>query len=131
MVCPGLANGGSSAWIMTAATLRICMRVPSGTVMPNCLSMLLKDWVVKGDWFVWSPVPSSPTTRPYPTNALERTPATEAMSFMRSAWANVEAANNAKANSKRCVNIRSEEHTSELQSRGHLVCRLLLEKEKT
>src|SRR5690625_5942676 len=25
-------------------------------------------------------------------------------------------------------NIRSEEHTSELQSRGHLVCRLLLEK---
>src|SRR5690625_5820552 len=25
---------------------------------------------------------------------------------------------------------RSEEHTSELQSRGHLVCRLLLEKKK-
>src|SRR5690625_5328750 len=28
-------------------------------------------------------------------------------------------------------NLRSEEHTSELQSRGHLVCRLLLEKKKT
>src|SRR5690625_5796248 len=27
-------------------------------------------------------------------------------------------------------NLRSEEHTSELQSRGHLVCRLLLEKKK-
>src|SRR5207253_11404615 len=27
-------------------------------------------------------------------------------------------------------NNRSEEHTSELQSRGHLVCRLLLEKKK-
>src|SRR5690625_6302463 len=26
--------------------------------------------------------------------------------------------------------LRSEEHTSELQSRGHLVCRLLLEKNK-
>src|SRR5690625_5354083 len=26
---------------------------------------------------------------------------------------------------------RSEEHTSELQSRGHIVCRLLLEKKKT
>src|SRR5207253_11137538 len=26
------------------------------------------------------------------------------------------------------VDFRSEEHTSELQSRGHLVCRLLLEK---
>src|SRR5690625_5979167 len=29
------------------------------------------------------------------------------------------------------VRTRSEEHTSELQSRGHLVCRLLLEKKKT
>src|SRR5690606_41019114 len=31
---------------------------------------------------------------------------------------------------KRDVNIRSEEHTSELQSRENLVCRLLLEKKK-
>src|SRR5690625_5534480 len=28
------------------------------------------------------------------------------------------------------VHVRSEEHTSELQSRGQLVCRLLLEKKK-
>src|SRR5258708_15245799 len=28
-------------------------------------------------------------------------------------------------------NVRSEEHTSELQSPDHLVCRLLLEKKKT
>src|SRR5690625_5388753 len=28
------------------------------------------------------------------------------------------------------IQARSEEHTSELQSRGHLVCRLLLEKKK-
>src|SRR5437870_7908459 len=28
------------------------------------------------------------------------------------------------------ASTRSEEHTSELQSRGHLVCRLLLEKKK-
>src|SRR5690625_6906869 len=32
--------------------------------------------------------------------------------------------------SERYLFIRSEEHTSELQSRGHLVCRLLLEKKK-
>src|SRR5437660_12797224 len=37
--------------------------------------------------------------------------------------------------SSRCLHdrirrLRSEEHTSELQSRGHLVCRLLLEKKK-
>src|SRR5690625_6095510 len=30
----------------------------------------------------------------------------------------------------RNAQARSEEHTSELQSRGHLVCRLLLEKKK-
>src|SRR5690625_6279945 len=29
------------------------------------------------------------------------------------------------------LTCRSEEHTSELQSRGHLVCRLLLEKKNT
>src|SRR5439155_14542279 len=32
---------------------------------------------------------------------------------------------------QRSTDSRSEEHTSELQSRGHLVCRLLLEKKKT
>src|SRR5690625_6828027 len=32
--------------------------------------------------------------------------------------------------SGRTITVRSEEHTSELQSRGHLVCRLLLEKKK-
>src|SRR5439155_24495601 len=31
---------------------------------------------------------------------------------------------------RRGLSDRSEEHTSELQSRGHLVCRLLLEKKK-
>src|SRR5690554_7312514 len=31
---------------------------------------------------------------------------------------------------ERVLNMRSEEHTSELQSRPHLVCRLLLEKKK-
>src|SRR2546429_5317311 len=30
----------------------------------------------------------------------------------------------------KCSAVRSEEHTSELQSRLHLVCRLLLEKKK-
>src|SRR5690625_5404060 len=34
------------------------------------------------------------------------------------------------ASSASSVRCRSEEHTSELQSRGHLVCRLLLEKKK-
>src|SRR2546429_6698673 len=34
------------------------------------------------------------------------------------------------ARGRRTVSERSEEHTSELQSRLHLVCRLLLEKKK-
>src|SRR5690625_5459920 len=34
------------------------------------------------------------------------------------------------ARAAKCLRQRSEEHTSELQSRGHLVCRLLLEKKK-
>src|SRR5690625_6145447 len=33
-----------------------------------------------------------------------------------------------KTNAHIIEDFRSEEHTSELQSRGHLVCRLLLEK---
>src|SRR3712207_7444576 len=32
---------------------------------------------------------------------------------------------------RRLLGVRSEEHTSELQSRQYLVCRLLLEKKKT
>src|SRR3989442_10570032 len=35
-----------------------------------------------------------------------------------------------KTNPQRVRHARSEEHTSELQSRPHLVCRLLLEKKK-
>src|SRR2546422_7053179 len=40
------------------------------------------------------------------------------------------AAGGALANQAQIVVTRSEEHTSELQSRLHLVCRLLLEKKK-
>src|SRR5207253_7201716 len=36
----------------------------------------------------------------------------------------------AAAHDRNTTDARSEEHTSELQSRGHLVCRLLLEKKK-
>src|SRR5690625_2940947 len=39
--------------------------------------------------------------------------------------------NDAPALATASIGVRSEEHTSELQSRGHLVCRLLLEKKKT
>src|SRR5439155_19677227 len=38
------------------------------------------------------------------------------------------AAPDLRSRGRRAKDHRSEEHTSELQSRGHLVCRLLLEK---
>src|SRR2546429_69302 len=41
------------------------------------------------------------------------------------------AVDDASLNYARLTQARSEEHTSELQSRLHLVCRLLLEKKKT
>src|SRR5437870_9748421 len=42
----------------------------------------------------------------------------------------IESAGGINVSSGRGSTGRSEEHTSELQSRGHLVCRLLLEKKK-
>ena len=45
-----------------------------------------------------------------------------------SIWSNIYDMTHNKAGS---TVYRSEEHTSELQSRLHLVCRLLLEKKKT
>src|SRR5437660_7759356 len=47
----------------------------------------------------------------------------------RSRWRPVEAPGSRRF-ARISRNLRSEEHTSELQSRGHLVCRLLLEKKK-
>src|SRR5215208_8068150 len=45
-------------------------------------------------------------------------------------WPRCWSANRPKYASRDTSDPRSEEHTSELQSRGHLVCRLLLEKKK-
>src|SRR5439155_16662620 len=45
-------------------------------------------------------------------------------------WASCAAALASRNDFEGKLDARSEEHTSELQSRGHLVCRLLLEKKK-
>src|SRR5205809_3744415 len=45
-------------------------------------------------------------------------------------WVRAAARARSVAMSRSTAEIRSEEHTSELQSRLHLVCRLLLEKKK-
>src|SRR3712207_7204835 len=63
--------------------------------------------------------PPAPRTRPVASGGLDPTPRA------RSRTAPVGIADRARASP------RSEEHTSELQSRQYLVCRLLLEKKKT
>jgi len=40
------------------------MFTPGGSVTPICCSIAVTLWVVNGACVVWSPVPSSPTTRP-------------------------------------------------------------------
>ena len=61
---PGLANGGSSAWIATAATFFSCGLTLAGTFTPSSPSRFFRLCTVKGAWLVRSPLPSRPTTSP-------------------------------------------------------------------
>src|SRR5690606_41765923 len=74
---------------------------------------------------VAAPVASTNTTDQKPAN----TKSTSSIS-MSSKAANNTPASKPAAKSKAPAKARSEEHTSELQSRENLVCRLLLEKKK-
>src|SRR5690625_5942384 len=67
-------------------------------------------------------------TRPYGKLSLQLNRRTTSNSVMRITF--VFKGYNSNSRGTRMGRKRSEEHTSELQSRGHLVCRLLLEKKK-
>src|SRR5690625_4374247 len=75
----------------------------------------------------------APTNRTLPTGGVT-TPAEKAYTTMVPKWMGwtpISDTIGAKIGTKiRMAGVRSEEHTSELQSRGHLVCRLLLEEKK-
>src|SRR3989449_4481496 len=82
-----------------------------------------------------------PRSTLFPYTTLFRSQASATTRFMRAAVLDVirlDYVNTARAKGlserttlvKHVVRNRSEEHTSELQSRLHLVCRLLLEKKK-
>src|SRR5215217_8555535 len=66
-------------------------------------------------------LPPRSTLFPYTTLFRSAAPAWAARTRSSSAWRRCPAS---------CRRCRSEEHTSELQSRQYLVCRLLLEKKK-
>src|SRR2546422_8137022 len=67
-------------------------------------------------------------------SACTRTPAKSSPNALsiwaRTAWSNAWPCPRARSIAASTCDGRSEEHTSELQSRLHLVCRLLLEKKK-
>src|SRR5690625_6618434 len=84
------------------------------------------------------PPPPSPTLFPYTTLfrspvTAHLAPSTSPISYDDGQRATELLAQIGRVFDQRIVGqqgLRSEEHTSELQSRGHLVCRLLLEKKK-
>ena len=64
IACPGLANGGNCACTATAATFFNCGFTPGGIDTPSSSSIAFRLCTVNGACEVWSPEPSSPTTRP-------------------------------------------------------------------
>src|SRR5258705_9204811 len=82
-----------------------------------------------------------PRSTLFPYTTLFRSPATKVRRSCKSALALLPASPNDRPQTRRTIRpkrrvcgrslgLRSEEHTSELQSLRHLVCRLLLEKKK-
>src|SRR5437870_7953092 len=71
----------------------------------------------------------SPSSTLFPYMTLFRSPLPSAPPHRRRAGSRAHPARRADRRAHGRA-LRSEEHTSELQSRGHLVCRLLLEKKK-
>src|SRR5207253_9401775 len=59
--------------------------------------------------------------------ALSRTSFDKSSELISGPWLTLRTVSELETASVVAAGMRSEEHTSELQSRGHLVCRLLLE----
>src|SRR5690625_5489254 len=76
------------------------------------------------------PRPRPPYPIPLKRRALQRCCSEGARQRLRRTRRHVPARRHVPLEVTTPSGTRSEEHTSELQSRGHLVCRLLLEKKK-
>src|SRR5438552_10983118 len=74
--------------------------------------------------------PPRSTLFPYTTLFRSATPTASIRSEGPLSWARSTRTAPGQNGPLRTVRVRSEEHTSELQSPDHLVCRLLLEKKK-
>src|SRR3712207_9431959 len=76
------------------------------------------------------PISPSQSYAGHATGASNVMPTTDAPGVIRGRQATVSAFSEYAETWTACATSRSEEHTSELQSRQYLVCRLLLEKKK-
>src|SRR5690625_7219852 len=112
-------------------------RAPSSAIRPAPLVITTKLMMTKMMKTI-SPTVKLPPTKKCPKASITR-PAASGPSCPRMSTTRVEATfrpslnkveNSSTAGNAAKSRGRSEEHTSELQSRGHLVCRLLLEKKK-
>src|SRR2546422_6728829 len=91
--------------------------------------MTTADWRVRNTLQASAPLVVAVTSYPSPLSAAFRyRPATGSSSTRRTCMGG--SAVTQVVEDRRHLAFRSEEHTSELQSRLHLVCRLLLEKKK-
>src|SRR5438552_11789431 len=75
-------------------------------------------------------IPRPPSSTLFPYTTLFRSPGGNAVVVISDDLWRGTFASHASLVGKRIILNRSEEHTSELQSPDHLVCRLLLEKKK-
>src|SRR5207253_10567406 len=104
----------------------ICINRPSPTI----------QFIFETTYFFFLMIPRPPRSTLFPYTTLFRSETSECCR-LRSEAESVHARQlslNRRFRGKEAghepILLRSEEHTSELQSRGHLVCRLLLEKKK-
>src|SRR5690625_5987266 len=77
-----------------------------------------------------APSGAPPAQTPPPTQVFLRLSESCLLALRKRARGVTNPAGSALTSRAAAARPRSEEHTSELQSRGHLVCRLLLEKKK-
>src|SRR3989442_12238010 len=101
------------AFDLDTASVAVCSLL-SSLILPRCRVLLFL--------FFFLMIRRPPRSTLFPYTTLFRSVADERQARPASAGAT-------DARAMRC-RPRSEEHTSELQSRPHLVCRLLLEKKK-
>src|SRR5258708_7479811 len=109
---------------------RMCPLAPTYLALTLQLSLFFHDASVAGSlFFLFLMIRRPPRSTLFPYTTLFRSSCTSVPPQATfSTWTPRQIA---RSGSRFWQSARSEEHTSELQSPDHLVCRLLLEKKKT